>query len=90
MFGPNGISGATLTTDGLTVVFVANDGASADIYYANRASLTAPFSAPLPVTGMNSAMGDYEPSLRDDGCELFFARDTGPSTKWDIYSITLQ
>lgn len=90
MFGSPGVSGATLTADARTIVFVASNGTSQDIYYANRATASAPFGAPVAFAALNTPNGEYESSIRDDGCELFFARDTGTNTKWDIYSVTLR
>ncbi len=83
-----GPSGATLTSDGRVLVFsAAGMNGEDDIFYATRSSRSAAFGTPQLLTSASSSSGDHEPSLRDDGCELFLARDTGPSTKWDIYSI---
>jgi WD40 repeat protein len=90
MFASLNVSGATLTADGLTIVFIADSGSSFDIYYANRPSISVAFGAPVTLAAVNTPNGEYESSIRDDGCELFFTRDTGPSTKWDIYSVALR
>ncbi len=83
-----GLSGATLTSNGLVVVFSAPGTlGDRDVFYATRSTLTAPFSVPQVVTAASSLFGDFEPSLRDDGCELFLSRDTGLGSKWDIYSV---
>lgn len=81
-------SGATLTSDGLVIVFSATGaGGQNNIWYSTRSSLMAAFGPAQLVVLASSPVGDHEPSLRDDGCELFFARDTGIGTKWDIYSL---
>ncbi len=83
-----GLSGATLTSNGLVIVFAAPSvRGDNDIFYATRSSLTAAFSPAQLLTAASSLDGDHEPSLRDDGCELFLTRDTGTGTKWDVYSV---
>ncbi|HUS30575.1 MAG TPA: hypothetical protein VMZ53_18830 [Kofleriaceae bacterium] len=91
--GPDG--GATLTRDGLVIVWAAEADVlvSSDIYYATRSSTSDPWG-PKQLLGPGTISGsehDLEPGIREDGCELFFARSPSPTDgNWDIYSATLQ
>ena len=86
--GAAGASGATLTSDRLTLVYAepAAAGTGYDLFYATRASVMEPFPSGQPIIGVNTTVSEYEPSIREDGCELFFSRAAGPSDS-DIYSV---
>jgi hypothetical protein len=86
--------GASLTSDGLTVVWASGaPGASSDIYFATRTTTGSAWSAPqlLGPGIISTAAHDLEPSIREDGCELLFARSSAATdSNWDIYSVSLQ
>jgi hypothetical protein len=79
---------ATLTADGLTVVFTSCRGESCDLWYATRSSREASFGAPVPVPDVNTTYGDVEPYVSRDGCELIFCRFGDPSGAggWDLFA----
>jgi hypothetical protein len=79
--------GATLTADQRVMVWSSEVGGEVDIYYSVRASATDPFpprrrldAASLP------GLLDFEPGIREDGCELFFSREITASDQ-DIFSL---
>jgi hypothetical protein len=75
--------------DGFEVVFSSNRGGGAgaqDIWVATRASLAAPWSAPVNLgAAVNTAAAESRPSLSRDGRQLLFGRAPGPEGSSDIY-----
>lgn len=71
--------GATLTADERVIVWSANPALdTADLYYATRADRTLPFGSPqLIAITVDPTQTEFEPSIREDGCELFFCRSDG-------------
>lgn len=78
--------------DGLEVVLSSNRTGTAggqDIWVSTRASLTAPWSAPVNLgAAVNTAAGESRPSLSQDGKQLLFGRAPGPEGSSDIYVTT--
>ena len=94
--GPGPDGGASLTGDGLLVVWASAPAQTtpSEIYFATRATTTSPWG-PAQLLGPGTisipSTHDLEPSIREDGCELFFSRSTGATDyNWEIYSTTLQ
>lgn len=79
-------------TDGLEVVLSSNRTGTAgaqDLWVSTRASLTAPWSAPVNLGGaVNTAAAETRPSLSRDGKQLLFGRAPGPEGSSDIYVTT--
>ena len=87
-----GDAGATVTDDELVVVYASQAAANSDgtIHYATRPTRSAPWSAPQLIP-LASHANELEPSIRGDGCELFFARSTAVGDPfWDIYSVDIE
>jgi Tol biopolymer transport system component len=62
--------------DGLTVLFSSDrEGGmgSIDLWLARRASVSAPFGAPVPLTELNSATTEQAGWLSADGCRIWFS-----------------
>lgn len=59
-------------------------GGGFDIYFSTRPALNAPWEAPAPVPGINSADDELDPFVAAGGLLLFFSR-TGPTEEGDIY-----
>jgi hypothetical protein len=69
---------AFLTEDGLTLYFNRSPGAgesAGDLFVATRPSLSAPFSAELPLTTINTSQDERDPWLSPAGDRLFFSSD---------------
>jgi Tol biopolymer transport system component len=78
-----------LGDDGLTMT-ITSDGAggiAADILIATRATLTSPWSTPVPIGELNTSLHDSAASLRDVGHQLFFAREVA-ANQFDVYVAT--
>jgi hypothetical protein len=69
-----------LSSDRLTLYFDSNRAGTADLYIAHRASVTAPFDAPVPITEIDTASGESDPWVSPDGRHLFFTSDRGGSS----------
>lgn len=78
---------ATLTADRLVVVWTLVEPGSIHMRYATRASINDPWGAPQ--TFPFAATQETEPSLRDDGCELFFCTAPASNAQWDTASVTI-
>ena len=79
--------------DGLEIFFASNRSGGAgglDLWTATRASITAPWSAPVNLGAVvNSANGDQRPSLSWDGTSLYFmSARPGGSGGTDLYVAT--
>lgn len=68
---------AFLTDDGLSlyVNLSTGDDDGGDLYVARRATLDEPFSAPEPITELNTSGDERDPWLSPDGTHFFFASD---------------
>src|SRR5262249_26551855 len=68
----------SLTPDEKTIVFESNRSGGAggdDVWIAARGTTTDPFSAPQPLSGINSSSRDGNPELSTDGLSLYFESD---------------
>jgi len=78
--------------DGLEVVISSNRTGSVgaqDLWVATRASLAAPWSAPVNLgAAINTAAAESRPSLSQDGKQLLFGRAPGPEGSSDIFVTT--
>lgn len=75
-----------LTGDEMTMYFAATAGSigGTDIMVTTRASLDAPWSAPVSLGApINSVLSDTFPSITADGLELYFQRTSDPFTHAD-------
>ena len=78
--------------DGLEIVFSSNRGTAPtphqDIWTATRASTDDPWSAPTPVSVVNTGASETRPSLSWDAHTLLFGRAPGGEGANDIYVST--
>ncbi len=66
--------GGHITPDGLTYYFDSEvSDNNWDLLVARRADRRAPFSAPTPLTELNTAGGEADPTTTPDELELFFS-----------------
>src|SRR5262249_2425748 len=76
---PNSHAAApSLTSNERTIVFESDRAGGmggADVWMAERATPTSPFSAPQPLSGINSSSRDGSPELSVDGLSLYFESD---------------
>ncbi len=77
-----GDSGAHFTRDRLVMVWQSGG----DTYYATRPSPSVTFTDRVPL--VVTAAVEFEPTLREDGCELFFVQGPAGADR-DIYSIAI-
>ena len=63
---------------------------SGDLWYSTRASVTATWSTPLQVPGVNTTANEGDPHLGGDGCHLYFASDRDSGQDWDLFVATAQ
>ena len=81
-----GDGGLTTTDDELVIAWTREP----DIYFATRDDASAPFGPARRLDAISTANElDYEPSLRGDGCELFFSRFMGPGFDARLYSVAI-
>jgi Tol biopolymer transport system component len=87
----------SLSPDELTLYLSSNDTATTsgahDIYIAQRASLSDPFTGLTPLAGVNSPSGpggveDYDPTISADGKTLIFSSNRKPSEGFHLYVAT--
>ena len=82
----------SLTPDELTIVFESDRAGGLggdDIWLATRSTPTGTFSAPQPLSGINSSSRDGSPELSRDGLSLFFESDrAGGAGNLDIWVAT--
>ncbi len=65
-------SGASLSSDGLTLFFSSSRGGNDDIWYATRPDAASAFDDPRALDVANSAQNEPDPSGTRDDLELFF------------------
>jgi hypothetical protein len=87
------VGGLRLSPDGLTGYFSALDGPEAvggnDLYSATRDSVTSPFDRVVPLTGVNTAKDELNPTVPADGSILVFERTMpGPANPIHLYGAT--
>lgn len=81
--GPASDGSPTMTADGLVLTW-HNEG---EIMFSTRATIAEPFGPPR--TMFTDPAPDVEPTVREDGCELFFVRLGDPGNAGTIYSLEL-
>jgi Tol biopolymer transport system component len=89
--------GVEVSRDGLRLVFSSNrpdpahQDTSYDVYYAERATTADGFGEPVRLSVNSDGADDSDPTLSEDGRELYFARDciyaatrspTGGPSEW--------
>lgn len=78
-----------VSPDGLTIYFVtsrAGGSGGNDIWTATRSDASAPFESAVPVTALNTDVGEHSPSLTADGKTVYFASDRdGGKGDYDLY-----
>jgi len=80
-FSRNGLSLFYETTLGTS-------GGTIDIYVAERASMTSPFSAPISFAEINTNFDESDPCISKDGLTFMFARDVLDGNQADLYMMT--
>jgi Tol biopolymer transport system component len=80
---------ASLTDDGLVILFQSDRDGAFRVYFATRASRNAPFGSPVIVTSLDPYMGSLiDPFISPDGCSIYFAADLpGGAGSMDIYRV---
>lgn len=63
----------------------ADTNGTFDIWMTTRAKNTDPWGAPSPVKELNTPVFEAPSWTSPDGCELYFTRDDGNATAWDMY-----
>jgi hypothetical protein len=80
--------GATLSQDGLTIIFASNRFAdSRDLWFAKRSTVNGPWQTPVRLALATSATG-YEtaPALSADGLTLLFSVATGSGGAFETWA----
>jgi hypothetical protein len=78
-----------IARDGLEIIFSSSRGGfgSRDLWTSRRASLSAGWGAPMPISEINSLSDEQNPSLTGDALVLFFSSNReGTAGREDIYS----
>ena len=77
-----------LTADGLHLVFGSRRSGLLDLYETTRSSRAAAWAAPTLIAPLSSPGRDDNPTLREDGLEIFFSSDRAGSQAYDVYRST--
>jgi hypothetical protein len=77
-----------LSSDGLRLTYMLRSDGIGDLHEVTRASRIAPWSAPVRLATLASPQHDDNPTLTDDGLEIFFSSDRVAATKYDVYHST--
>lgn len=72
----------------LVFAHLEDDTGSLDIWYATRGSTSEPYGPGRPIAELSTAMFEYTPYLRHDGCEIIFAIAIQGAND-DLYSATI-
>ncbi len=68
---------ARLSTDELSVYFARTLAGNGEMFFASRATRTAPFGTPVALTALNTASSEGFPAISSDGLTLVFNSDPG-------------
>lgn len=68
----------TITEDELELFFFSDRAGNADIWRATRASLSAPWSAPVSVDELNTDDLEQNPAISRDGLRIWFSSSRDP------------
>ncbi|MBA3455442.1 MAG: PD40 domain-containing protein [Deltaproteobacteria bacterium] len=79
-----------LASGELEIIFSSDRAGGSDLWRAERATVTAPFGAPVAITELNTAGLETPGWLSPDSCRLYFARTTPPGANYDLYVATRQ
>lgn len=81
---------AAQSADGLIVVFSSTRAGEHDVWMATRSTVSLPFSLPLPVAALNTAVREYFTALSSDGRTIYFSSDrpTGSAGGYDVWFST--
>lgn len=74
--------------DGLEIVFNSTRGGNQDLYVSRRNSVSDPWSAPEPITAVNTQYGETQAALSADGTALYFGSDRPGSMLGDLWVST--
>jgi hypothetical protein len=85
-YGTAGASQQSLTSDQLVVFWSAQNGTNFDLYYAVRPAVTDPFGPPKRLS-VSTPDNDYEPYIREDGCELHWSRSSAGASEGNLYEV---
>jgi hypothetical protein len=69
------IYGAAPIASGLVMVFASTRSGNFDLFLTTRASTSEPWNPPQPISELNTAAGEIDPFLTEDGLRLYFATD---------------
>lgn len=72
------VEAPSLSDDELTIYFDGEGAGMTDLYVASRPDRGQDFSAPTPVTELNSASADYSPEISASGDTLYFTSNREP------------
>jgi len=77
-----------LTSDGLRMLFASRRSGLLDLYETTRTTRATPWSAPTLLAPLASPVHDDNPTLTEDGLEIFFSSDRAGSQAYDVYRAT--
>jgi hypothetical protein len=75
------------TTDQTLLYYSSGTYPRIDIYVSRFSNETGTFEPPIPVAELNTESAEWQPTLRKDGLEIFFARGV-PGYPLDLYVAT--
>jgi Tol biopolymer transport system component len=64
-----------LSADERVLLFGSSRDGGGDLYYAVRDTPDLDFDPPAPLPGVNTAAEEGDPTMTDDGCELYFSSE---------------
>ncbi|MBA3459295.1 MAG: PD40 domain-containing protein [Deltaproteobacteria bacterium] len=77
-----------LSSDGLRLTFGSRQNGLLDIFETTRATRAAPWGQPVFLSTLSSSGRDDNPTLSEDGLEVFFSSDRTGSASYDVYRST--
>lgn len=77
-----------LSSDGLRMTFGTRQNGLLDIFETTRTARAAPWAQPVFLSALASPLRDDNPTLSDDGLEIFFSSDRAGSGTYDVYRAT--
>ena len=77
-----------LSSDGLRMTFGTRQTGVVDLYETTRPTRTTPWAPPVFLPTLASSNHDDNPTLSEDGLEIFFSSDRTGSANYDVYRST--
>jgi hypothetical protein len=83
---PSAETAPAISTDGLTIVFASTRNGNSDLFFANRATTSSPWSPPMPLNALNTPMIEDSPFLSPDKRTIYFSSNRAGS--FDLFTAT--